>query len=61
MAKPTEYKIIYLEPLAGGCLEDFEGEVEQLMIEGWELQGGVSVTYDQSSDGYIFAQAFIKK
>jgi hypothetical protein len=29
--------------------------------EGWELQGGVSVTYDSSVNRIFFAQAFVRE
>ncbi len=38
---------------------NFQHKIQRLVQEGWELQGGVSMTY--ADDYYCFAQAMIKK
>lgn len=50
----VEYKIV------GGGWEKVEKEVKELLEQGWELQGGISVsTHPEYEDQ--FAQAMIKK
>lgn len=40
-------------------LEELTKAVNKGLREGWQLQGGVSVSYNGSTGGAIFAQAMV--
>lgn len=39
----------------------FEGKVQDLLDEGWKLQGGVSVSVNGQSNEMYFVQALVKE
>ena len=53
-----EYKIVN-----ANCTEYLEEKVNELIKDGWQLQGGVSISLSESDDYMYFdcAQAMIKK
>jgi hypothetical protein len=53
----TEYRIVYSDPKWGGPARrsSIESKVNQLIREGWQPQGGISV------DGDMYYQAMVKK
>lgn len=58
-SKVVEYKAIILYLHESWTNDLFQQKVNELLTEGWSLQGGVSVAYDK--DGFtILAQALVK-
>ena len=43
------------------ALNELESAVKNLVAEGWEPVGGVSLVFDQISNTYTASQAMIKK
>ena len=41
--------------------EVFEGKVQDLLDEGWTLQGGVSITANANTGEIYIAQALVKE
>lgn len=48
-------------PSADEAVTALEGLVNERLQEGWELQGGVSLAYDNETNSYSAAQAVVKK
>ena len=42
-------------------LDMFEGVVQQLIDEGWTLQGGVSIAVNGQSNNAYYVQALVKE
>ncbi|WP_018613234.1 DUF1737 domain-containing protein [Segetibacter koreensis] len=55
MNKLSQYKII-----TGESVIEIEQNVNENINNGWEVQGGVSVMFQQSTKSYTFCQAMVK-
>lgn len=57
------YKILVAqdEPSAEEATTFLENMVNAYLKKGWEMQGGVSLTYDSQTETYSAAQAVIKE
>ncbi len=42
-------------------LEELEKEVNDLLSNGWELVGGISIAFDSIFKVYCFSQALVKE
>lgn len=57
-----EYKVITGSGVCESSAEKkLTEEVNDLLSNGWELQGGVSTMYDTSLDKYCFSQALVRE
>ena len=57
--KVVEYKVIILYLHESWTNDLFQQKVNELLTDGWSLQGGVSVSYSKD-DFTILAQALVK-
>ena len=57
--KVVEYKVIILYLHESWTNDLFQQKVNELLTDGWSLQGGVSVAYSKD-DFTILAQALVK-
>ena len=55
-----EYKIVYIKyrPLNSG-IKELEEKITELIKEGWQVQGGVSIT-THTDFSFTLAQAMVK-
>jgi hypothetical protein len=51
-----EYKVIH-----HNNLYSFENEINSLLNQKWELQGGVSIAYQGGYHEYVYSQAMVRK
>ena len=55
MSSVSQYKIV-----TGDNVIEIEQNVNENIVNGWEVQGGVSVIFHQSTKAYTFCQAMVK-
>ena len=55
MSNLLQYKIV-----TGDNVIEIEQNVNENIVNGWEVQGGVSVIFPQSTKAYTFCQAMVK-
>jgi hypothetical protein len=55
MSNVSQYKIV-----TGDNVIEIEQNVNENIVNGWEVQGGVSVIFHQSTKSYTFCQAMVK-
>lgn len=57
-----DYKVVYGQGLSVvGAVNELQQEVDELIMDGYKPQGGVSVTADADSDYITVCQAMIKE
>ncbi len=42
------------------CLESFESMVQKKLTDGWNVAGGVSITYQEQKNCYLYSQAMTR-
>jgi hypothetical protein len=61
-----EYTVVYLYFIPKpdcpftNCLETFESMVQKKLIDGWNVAGGVSITYQEQKNCYLYSQAMTR-
>lgn len=57
------YKIVSVEdePSASEAVTALENIVKDCLQEGWNVQGGVALTYSSVEESYAAAQAMVKE